>query len=334
MKAIIVNDDYSLTIEEVATPVPEPKEILVKVQCAGVNRADLMQRRGFYPPPPGASEILGLECAGTVESVGRSCKRYQVGDTVCALLTGGGYAEYVTVDEGSVLPIPAGFSFEQAASLPEVFATAWLNLFDEGALKNNSSVLIHAGASGVGTAAIQLCRAYDSAACVTVGSQFKLKKCIELGAMNGSVRTATDFWDRLESFPGSPGYDIILDPVGGAYLGKNLSLLNPKGRLIIIGLMSGSKANVNLSQLLMKGIKIIGSTLRNKSLSEKASLMNRLEKEIWPRFATGELVPVVDAIYSFSQAQEAHELMESNETIGKIVLSKTTEGDFSRSDCS
>ena len=226
MKAIIVNDDYSLTIEEVATPVPT-QEILIKVQCAGVNRADLMQRRGFTRLRQ-EQQNFRLECAGTVESVGRSCKRYQAGDTVCALLTGGGYAEYVTVDEGSVLPIPAGFSFEQAASLPEVFATAWLNLFDEGALKNNSSVLIHAGASGVGTAAIQLCRAYDSAACVTVGSQFKLKKCIELGAMNGSVRTATDFWDRLESFPGSSGYDIILDPVGGAYLGKNLSLLNPK----------------------------------------------------------------------------------------------------------
>ena len=178
MKAIVVNHDYSLTSEEVATPVPDPKEILIKVQCAGVNRADLMQRRGFYPPPPGASKILGLECAGTVESIGSSCKRYQVGDAVCALLPGGGYAEYVAVDEGSALPIPAGFSFEQAASLPEVFATAWLNLFDEGALEKNSTVLIHAGASGVGTAAIQLCRAYDSRACVTVGSQLKLKKML------------------------------------------------------------------------------------------------------------------------------------------------------------
>ena len=324
MKAVIVNTDHSLTTQEVATPIPDQKEILIKVQCAGVNRADLMQRRGFYPPPPGASKILGLECAGTVESVGSSCKRYQVGDTVCALLSGGGYSEYVTVDEGSVLPIPAGFSFEEAASLPEVFATAWLNLFDEGALKKKSTVLVHAGASGVGTAAIQLCRAFDSRACVTVGSQFKLKKCLELGAVDGSVRTAPDFWDRLESFTSSSGYDVILDPVGGAYLEKNLSLLNPKGRLIIIGLMSGSKSNVNLSQLLMKRIRIIGSTLRNRSLSRKASLMNRLEKEVWPRFVSGELVPVVEAIYSFSQAQEAHQLMESNETVGKIILSKET----------
>ena len=324
MKAVIVNTDHSLTTQEVATPVPDPKEILIKVQCAGVNRADLMQRRGFYPPPPGASKILGLECAGTVEAVGSSCKRYQVGDTVCALLSGGGYAEYVTVDEGSVLPIPAGFSFEQAASLPEVFATAWLNLFDEGALKKKSTVLVHAGASGVGTAAIQLCRAFDSRAYVTVGSQVKLKKCLELGAVDGAVRTAPDFWDRLESLASSSGYDVILDPVGGAYLEKNLSLLNPKGRLIIIGLMSGSKANVNLSQLLMKRIRIIGSTLRNRSLSRKASLMNRLEKEVWPRFVSGELVPVVEAIYSFSQAQEAHQLMESNETVGKIILSKET----------
>ena len=322
MKAIVVNHDCSLTSEEVATPVPDPKEILIKVQCAGVNRADLMQRRGFYPPPPGASKILGLECAGTVASIGSSCKRYQVGDAVCALLPGGGYAEYVAVDEGSALPIPAGFSFEQAASLPEVFATAWLNLFDEGALEKNSTVLIHAGASGVGTAAIQLCRAYDSRACVTVGSQLKLKKCLELGAVDGSVRTAADFWDRLESFTSPSGYDVILDPVGGHYLEKNLSLLNPKGRLIIIGLMSGSKANVNLSQLLMKRIRIIGSTLRNRSLSRKAALMSRLEKEVWPRFASGELMPVVESIYSFSQAQEAHELMETNDTIGKIILSK------------
>lgn len=322
MKAILVNRDYSLTIEEAETPVPGLNEILIKVQCAGVNRADLMQRRGFYPPPAGASTILGLECSGIVESVGGNCERYQRGDKVCALLPGGGYAEYVSVDEGSVLPMPAEFSFEQAASIPEVFATAWLNLFDEGGLKKHNTVLIHAGASGVGTAAIQLCRAYDSRTCVTVGSQLKLKKCIELGAVDGAVRNADDFWDRVESFSSPSRYDIILDPVGGAYLEANLSLLNPKGRLIIIGLMSGSKGNLNLSEVLTKRIKIIGSTLRNRSLLEKASLMNMLEKEVWPKLISGEILPVVEAIYPFAEAEKAHELMASNKTIGKIILSK------------
>ena len=222
------------------------------------------------------------------------------------------------------MPIPAEFSFEQAASIPEVFATAWLNLFDEGKLKKNSNVLIHAGASGVGTAATQLCRAYDSRPWVTVGSQYKLKKCMELGAIDGAVRTAADFWDRVGSFPSRSLYDVILDSVGGAYLEANLSLLNSKGRLIIIGLMSGSKANVNLSELLMKRIKIIGSTLRNRPLLEKASLMNTLEKEVWPKFVSGDILPVVEAIYPFSEAEKAHELMTSNNTTGKIILSKVT----------
>ena len=324
MKAIAVNADYSLSAEEQKTPVPGPNEILIKVQCAGVNRADLMQRRGLYPPPPGASKILGLECSGIVESVGRNCERFRGGDSVCALLSGGGYAEYVAVDEGSVLPMPAGFSFEQAASIPEVFATAWLNLFDKGELKKNSNVLVHAGASGVGTAATQLCRVYESRPWVTVGSQFKLKKCMELGAVDGAVRTAADFWDRVGSFPIRSGYDVILDSVGGAYLEANLSLLNPEGRLIIIGLMSGSKANVNLSEVLMKRIKIIGSTLRNRSLLEKASLMKTLEKEVWPKFVSGDVLPVVEAIYPFSEAERAHELMASNKTTGKIILSKTS----------
>ena len=216
MKAVLINeDDRSLSWGEFATPEPGDNEILIKVHASAINRADLMQRKGLYPPPPGASPVMGLECAGEVVEVGPGASRYSKGDRVCALLAGGGYAEYATVHEGSVLPVPEGLSFEQAAALPEVFATAWLNLFMEAGLKTGEKVILHAGASGVGTAGIQLCKAFQSPCFVTAGSKEKLDACIALGAEGGSNRHEGSFLGSAQAFAGESGVDVILDPVGG-----------------------------------------------------------------------------------------------------------------------
>ena len=240
MKAVLVSEDSSLSWSEFEEPAPADQEVLIKIHATAINRADLMQRRGFYPPPPGASPVMGLECAGEVAAVGDQCTRYAIGDKVCALLAGGGYAQYTAVDEGSVLPMPAGLSFEQAAGLPEVFATAWLNIFIEAGLEAGEKVIIHAGASGVGTAAIQLCNAFGSPCFVTVGSADKLDTCLALGASAGSNRHEGSFLDKAAEFAGAQGVDVILDPVGAGYLADNLSLLGVGGRLVLIGLMSGA----------------------------------------------------------------------------------------------
>ncbi|MBA59166.1 MAG: NAD(P)H-quinone oxidoreductase [Gammaproteobacteria bacterium] len=320
MKAIIVDQKQNLSWEEIDRPVPAPNEILIKVRCAGVNRADLMQRRGLYMPPPNTSSILGLECSGTVELVGKKCRRFKEGDRVCALLSGGGYGEYVVVDETSALPVPEGFSLEQAAGIPEVFGTAWLNLFHEARLIEGETVLIHAGASGVGTAAIQLCRLFGCECFVTVGAESKLKRCRDLGASGGAVRTRKDLWSSIKAFSEPKGFDVILDPVGGSYFLSNFSVLAIDGRLVIIGLMGGSKTELNLAEMLTKRIRIIGSTLRSRPLFEKAELMKTLEDRIWPKFESGEISPVIEKIFPIQEAEEAHRFMASNETIGKLLL--------------
>ncbi len=320
MKAILIRDDKTLYQGETETPEPRGDEVLIEIHATAINRADLVQRQGFYPPPPGASQVMGLECAGRVVAVGETASRFREGDEVCALLAGGGYAEYAAVHEGSVLPLPEGFSFVEGACLPEVFATAWLNLFMEGALQAGEKVLVHAGASGVGTAAIQLCRSFGSPCFVTAGSDRKVEYCMELGAETGSNRHAGSFLEKAREFSGEAGVDVILDPVGAAYLEDNIHLLGLNGRLILIGLMGGSRAEIDLALLMRKRIRLIGSTLRARPVEEKARIMGQLLEKVWPKLGAGEIRPVLDSVYSIEQAEEAHERVASNETIGKVVM--------------
>jgi putative PIG3 family NAD(P)H quinone oxidoreductase len=320
MKAVVVAKDLSLSWSDFETPVIGENDVLIKIHATAINRADLLQRLGGYPPPPGASPILGLECAGEVVETGANCHRYSVGDRVCALLAGGGYSQYAAVHEGSVLPVPENLSFEQAASLPEVYATAWLNLFMEAGLQPGEKVILHAGASGVGTCAIQLCRAFGSPCFVTVGSKEKVDACVALGAASGADRHDGSFFDKAQEFAGPGGVDVILDPVGAGYLGDNLKLLSLKGRLVLIGLMGGAKTDIDLAQVVMKRAKIIGSTLRGRTVEEKAEVMSQLEASVWPKLVSGDIVPVIETVLPIEKAGEAHDLVESDGTIGKVIL--------------
>jgi putative PIG3 family NAD(P)H quinone oxidoreductase len=320
MQAIVIDEDKNLLWQEYEKPMPAAGEVSIKIAATAINRADLMQRGGFYPPPPGASEIMGLECAGEIDSVGEGVERWSVGDRVCALLAGGGYAEYACVHEGSVLPVPDRLSFEEAAALPEVFATAWLNLFMEATLNEGESVVLHAGASGVGTAGIQLCKSFGNPCFVTVGSDEKLARCIELGATAGSNRHQESFLEKARSFAGENGADVILDPVGGAYLKDNIELLGLEGRLVLIGLMGGGVTEIGLPQVLVKRLRIIGSTLRARPLESKAAVMTSLEQNVWPRIDRGEIDPIIDTVMEITEAGAAHDLVASDNTFGKVVL--------------
>ncbi len=320
MKAVLVADDHSLSWAEFEAPGVGPKDVLIKIHATAINRADLMQRRGLYPPPPGASPVMGLECAGEVIETGAECTRYQVGDRVCALLAGGGYSELAAVHEGSVLPIPAGLSYEEGAALPEVFATAWLNLFMEAGLQPGEKVIIHAGASGVGTTAIQLCKAFGSPCFVTLGSAEKLETCLEMGAAAGAVRHDGPFFEAAQAFADGSGIDVILDPVGAGYFEDNLKLLGLGGRLVLIGLMSGTKTDLDLAQLMMKRARVIGSTLRARPVEEKAEIMAQLEEKVWPKIESGEIKPVIEQVFPITEVSEAHELVASDKTTGKVVL--------------
>ena len=323
MKAVVIDDEKNLHWKDFETPVPGAHEVLIKVHATAINRADLMQRQGFYPPPPGASPIMGLECSGEIAAIGANATRFKVGDRVCALLSGGGYAEFATADEGSVLPIPGEESFVHGACLPEVFATAWLNLFMEAGLQPGEKVILHAGASGVGTAAIQLCRSFGSPCFVTAGNDAKIDTCIELGAASGFNRHQGSFLEKAQEFAGEGGIGVILDPVGGAYLGDNLKLLGMNGRLVLIGLMGGNKTEIDLAVLMMKRLRIIGSTLRTRPVTEKAKVMNQLYEKVWPKIESGEIKPVVDSVFPIEQVEEAHKLVKTDTTIGKVVLSVT-----------
>ena len=320
MHAIQVKDDGELAWEEVATPGPKENEVQIKVFASAINRADLMQRKGMYPPPPGASDVMGLECAGEVIGLGSKVQGFKEGDRVCALLAGGGYAQVVTVDAGSVLPLPKGLSMAHGAALPEVFATAWLNIFMEAALQPGEKVILHAGASGVGTAAIQLCQAFGRETFVPVGNQDKLTACLELGASAGSNRHEGSFLEKAQAFA-PDGVGVILDPVGGAYLGDNLNLLGLGGRLVLIGLMGGAQTEINLGLMMIKRLRVIGSTLRARPLQEKAAVMAQLREKVWPKIESGEIKPIVDTVFPIEEADAAQALVASDKTIGKVILS-------------
>ena len=320
MKAIQIKGN-DLVWAEAPTPEVGPGEILIANHATAVNRADLVQRQGKYAPPPGASEILGLECAGIVKKIGYGARRFQVGDAVCALLVGGGYATEVAVPASQALPLPQGFDFNQAAALPEVFATAWLNLFMEAGLKSGERALIHAGASGVGTAAVQLCREMDVPCFVTLGSQKKLEQVLHLGADAGFVRHTGSFLEQVRQWSGAQGVDVILDPVGGAYLQDNLAVLGLEGRLVIIGLMGGATAELPIATLMVKRQRVIGSTLRSRSVAAKAAIMDALRLRVWPLLEAGRIEPVIEAVMPVTEADAAHKRLAENETLGKLILS-------------
>ena len=319
MKAIVLNE-AALNWQETEAPTLGVGEVRIANRASAVNRADLAQAAGAYPPPPGASPILGLECAGEVIEVGEGVTRVAAGDRVCALLAGGGYAEEVVAPAGQVLPIPGDLSFVQAAALPEVFATAYLNLFMEAKLVPGERAVLHAGASGVGTAGIQLCRAFGNPVFVTAGSADKIARCVELGAAGGHSRHEGSFVDAVNKFSDGAGADVILDPVGASYLADNQAALAVDGRLVIIGLMGGMQADVNLGLMMMKRQRVIGSTLRARSIPAKSAVMDALYERVWPLIATGEIKPIIEAEVSMADAASAHELIAGNQTIGKVIL--------------
>lgn len=303
-------------VEWVETPSPtcDVGQVRIRVAAAGLNRADLLQRAGLYPPPLGASEVLGLECSGVISEVGAGSS-WQVGDRVCALLAGGGMAQEVVVDARHVLPVPEGLSLAEAAALPEVYSTAWLNLFQLAALKPGEKVLLHAGASGVGSAAIQLCKAFGSPCWVSVGSADRLAYCEDLGAQGGVVRT-----DGIESLGDFGPFDVILDPVGGNYAAINLKLLARDGRWVLIGLMGGREAQLDLAQVLAKRVQVLGSTLRSRDDQFKADLLSDLGQQVWPLFGEGRLSPQLAKTFPIKDAEAAFAELATNQISGKLVL--------------
>ena len=303
-------------VEWVETPSPalDAGQVRIKVAAAGLNRADLLQRAGLYPPPPGASEFLGMECSGVIAEVGPG-SAWQVGDRVCALVAGGAMAEEVVADARHVLPVPEGISLHEAAAIPEVYATAWLNLFQLAALKPGEKVLLHAGASGVGSAGIQLCKAFGNPVWVSVGSAERLAYCIELGAQGGVVRS-----ESIDSLKDFAPFDVILDPVGANYAALNVKLLGVDGRWVLIGLMGGREAQLDLAQILGKRIQLLGSTLRSRDDQFKADLLLDLAHNVWPLFTEGRLKPQLARSFAVKDAEAAFAELATNQVSGKLVL--------------
>lgn len=301
-------------------PRPGPGEILIKVAAAGVNRPDVAQRLGQYNPPPGASPVPGLEVAGEVVALGEGASRYQRGDKVCALVAGGGYASYCVAPEPQTLPVPDGLSMIEAAAVPETFFTVWTNVFDRGRLERGETLLIHGGSSGIGTTAIQLARAFGSHVIVTVGSDAKAAACRDLGAEHAINYREQDFVAEVRRLTGGRGVDVILDMVGGEYLPRNLDALAVEGRLVQIAWLGGSKISADFMKLMIKRLTWTGSTLRPRSVEEKAQIAKALELKVWPLLAGGTIKPVIHSTFPLDRAADAHRLMESSDHIGKIVL--------------
>ncbi len=301
-------------------PSPAPGEVLIKVAAAGVNRPDCLQRQGGYPPPPGASDIPGLEVAGTVVALGQGVEIWQTGDEVCALLTGGGYAEYCTVPAPQCLPVPAGLTLQQAAALPETFFTVWSNVFDRARLQPGETLLVHGGASGIGVTAIQLARALGSRVFATVGDDRKVQPCLDLGAERVINYRNEDFVQVIKSVTGNQGVNVILDMVGGDYVQRNLSALAVEGRLVFIAFLRGAKMELNLAPVMMKRLTVTGSTLRSRPVEHKAPIAAALQQTVWPLLANGTIRPLIDRVFPLSEAATAQALMESNRHIGKLLL--------------
>jgi len=323
VKAIRVEDqgaNYSLIVDELPRPLAGPGEVLIKVTAAGLNRADLAQAMGRYPPPPGAPDILGLEVSGEIVELGNGVDDLRVGQSVCALLTGGGYAEYAAASARCVLPVPPSVECLAAAALPEVHFTVWTNLMDAARLKPGESVLVHGGSSGIGTAAIQLCAARGNPVFTTAGSADKCRVCEELGAVKAVNYREDDFVDVVLQSTGGVGVNVILDMVGGDYIERNFRALARGGRLVNIAFQGGTTAKVNFGPMLVKRLTFMATTLRARSNDEKGAIRDALLREVWPLVAAGRVKPVIDRIFAFEEAQAAHARMAESVHIGKILL--------------
>jgi NADPH2:quinone reductase len=310
-----------LAVATAEVPRPGAGEVLVRVQAAGVNRPDVMQRKGLYPPPPGASPLLGLEVAGEVVATGAGVTGLEVGDEVCALVNGGGYAEYCTVPAAQCLPWPRGFDAVRAAALPETFFTVWANLFVHGRLARGESVLVHGGTSGIGVTAIQLARAFDARAYATAGSDGKCVACERLGAEAAINYRTADFRERIAELTGGRGVDVVLDIVGAPYFERNLASLALDGRLVLVSTQQGPIVErLDLFHVMRKRLTITGSLMRPRTTAEKGAIADALREHVWPLLDAGRVVPVIHATYPLEQAAEAHRVMEASTHVGKLVL--------------
>jgi putative PIG3 family NAD(P)H quinone oxidoreductase len=324
MRAIVVTEPggpEALTLAELPDPTPGPGEVVIDVAATAVNRADLLQRMGLYPPPPGAPDVIGLECSGTISAVGPEVAAWKVGDEVCALLAGGGYAEKVLVPAGQVMPVPEGVSLVGAAALPEVACTVWSNAFMVAGLQPDETFLVHGGAGGIGTMAIQLAKAFGARVVTTVGTPEKAALVKELGA---DVVIDYKVQDFVEELKGLGGADVILDNMGASYLDRNVKALATEGRLVVIGMQGGVKGELNLSLLMSKRAAVIATTLRARPVGEKATICAAVVEHVWPLVASGQVRPVVHASYPLARAADAHRAIESGSHVGKILLTATS----------
>lgn len=310
----------ALKPEQRDVPRPGEGEILIRVQAAGVNRPDIMQRKGLYPPPPDASDLPGLEVAGEVAAIGAGASRWRGGDQVCALTPGGGYAEYVTVHESNALPVPPGFTYSEAAGLPENYFTVWHNVFQRGALKAGETLLVHGGSSGIGTTAIQLASALGARVITTAGSEEKCAACVRLGAERAVNYRQQDFVAAVKEMTDGKGADVILDMVGGDYVARNYHAAAIEGRIVQIATQDGAMATADFARLMVKRLTHTGSTLRPRSIAFKGEIASALEANVWPLLATRRVAPLLDTIFPLADAWRAHERMEEGDHIGKIVL--------------
>jgi len=313
-------DNGDLKPGQRAIPTLSANQVLIKVAAAGVNRPDTMQRKGLYPPPPGASDIPGLEVAGTIVALGDNISHSHEGDKVCALVTGGGYAEYCLASAALCLPIPEGLSFTQAAALPETCFTVWSNVFDRAQLQPGETLLVHGGASGIGTTAIQLAKAFNAKVIVTAGSDAKCEFCLQLGADAAINYKEQDFVDEVKRLTDNRGVDVILDMIGGDYFPRNLKCMADDARLVQIAIQNGPKAEINLLPVMLKRLTITGSTLRARDDTFKAAIAAKLLEKVWPLLASGQIKPVIHSTFALTDAAKAHQLMESSRHIGKIIL--------------
>lgn len=320
MKAIVITEPGTpavLQLQDYPTPVPGNEEVLIAIKAAGINRADIFQRKGMYPAPPGVpANIPGLEVAGIVTACGPGVTMWKPGNPVCALLAGGGYAEYVSVKEGQCLPIPANLNFTEAASLPEAAFTVWSNVFERGSLQPGETLLVHGGSSGIGITAIQIAKALGSTVIVTVGTEEKGKNCLQLGADQFINYKTQDF----EAILKEDGIDVILDMIGGEYVPKNINILKPEGRLVYINTTGDGSAMINIRQVMQKRLSITGSTLRSREYAYKKRLTQAVQQHIWPLIESGQFKPVIYKTFAFEKAAAAHQLMEDGVHTGKIVL--------------
>jgi putative PIG3 family NAD(P)H quinone oxidoreductase len=323
MRAVVISEPGGpdvLRVAEVPDPVAGPGEVLVDIAGAGVNRADVMQREGFYPPPPGAPPYPGLECSGRVAGLGPDADGWRLGDEVCALLGGGGYAERVAVPAGHLLPLPSGVTMTDAAGLPEVACTVYANVFQRAGLASGETLLVHGGASGIGTMAIQLAKAHGARVACTAGSPAKLERCRELGADLAINYATDDFVEAVRDFTGGRGADVILDIMGAVYLSRNVTALATGGRLEVIGMQGGTRAELDLGLLLGKRASVQAASLRARPAAEKAAIVAGVREHVWPLIEAGQVRPVIDRVLPLAEAPQAHRVMETGAHVGKILL--------------